>query len=89
MESTIDLVKDKAHEAAETLTDAQNVGNAERIISLAAGLILTVAGIRKKETMLGKGLSLVGGLLITRGTTGFCPLNKAIGRNSLLTEAIA
>jgi len=89
MESTIDLVKDKAQEAADTLTDAQNVGNAERIISLAAGVILTVVGLRKKETMLGKGMSFIGGLLITRGTTGFCPLNKAIGRNSLLTEAIA
>jgi uncharacterized membrane protein len=89
MESTVDLVKDKAQEAANTLTDAQNVGNAERIISLAAGVILTVAGLRKKETMLGKGMSFIGGLLITRGTTGFCPLNKAIGRNSLLTEAVA
>ena len=89
MESTIDLVKGKAQEAAETLTEAQNVGNSERIISLAAGIILTVAGLSKKETMLGKGMSFIGGLLITRGTTGFCPLNKAIGRNSIVTEALA
>ena len=89
MESTIDLVKDKAQQAADTLTEVQNVGNSERIISLAAGAILTFVGLRQKETMLGKGLSLVGGLLITRGTSGFCPLNKAIGRNSLLTEATA
>lgn len=89
MESTLDKVKDKAHEAADTLHEAQNVGSSERIISLAAGIILTVAGLSKKETMLGKGMSFIGGLLITRGTTGFCPLNKAIGRNSLLTEALA
>lgn len=84
MESTVDIVSEKLHDAGEQLKEAQNVGSTERIISLIAGAVLSFYGIQKKDTMLGKGLTFVGGILITRGTTGVCPVNQAIGRNSLL-----
>jgi uncharacterized membrane protein len=84
MESTIDFIKEKMHNAGESIDEVQNVGNTERIISVVAGALLTFYGMQKKETTLGKGLTFVGGLLITRGTTGFCPVNKAVNRNSIL-----
>lgn len=84
MESTINFIKEKMHDAGSSMEEVQNVGNTERIISVVAGALLTFYGMQKKETMLGKGLTFVGGLLITRGTTGFCPVNKGINRNSIL-----
>jgi len=83
MESTIQGIKDKVQDTIEEVENAENVGMNERIVSGAVGLLLTFYGLKKKETLLGKGLSIVGGMLLTRATTGFCPLNKAIGRNSL------
>ena len=84
MESTISFIKDKIYNASESIEEVQNVSNAERLISVLAGALITYYGMQKKETVLGKGLTFVGGLLITRGTTGFCPVNKAVNRNSIL-----
>lgn len=89
MESAIDFIKDKLTNAGETIGEVQNVGNNERIISVLAGVALVFYGMQKKETLLGKGLTFAGGLLLTRGTTGFCPVNKAVGRNTMLTEAVS
>ncbi|MCE7043146.1 DUF2892 domain-containing protein [Dyadobacter sp. CY312] len=83
MESTISFIKDKIYNASESIEEVQNVSNAERLISVLAGALITYYGMQKKETVLGKGLIFVGGLLITRGTTGFCPVNKAVNRNSI------
>lgn len=83
MESTISFIKDKIYNASESIDEVQNVSNAERLISVLAGALITYYGMQKKETVLGKGLTFVGGLLITRGTTGFCPVNKAVNRNSI------
>ena len=85
MESTIQGIKDKVQDTFEEIENAENVGTNERIISGAVGLLLTFYGLKHKETLLGKGFSIVGGMLLTRATTGFCPLNQAIGRNSLDT----
>ena len=60
--------------------DNQNVGMTERIISGIAAVALGAWAVKKKDTLLGKGLTGVSGFLLTRATTGFCPLNKAIGR---------
>lgn len=84
MESALNLITEKLHDAGDKIEEIQNVGDTERIISLIAGVILSFYGMRRKETTLGKGLTFAGGLLITRGTTGVCPVNQAIGRNSLL-----
>jgi uncharacterized membrane protein len=81
MESSIDLIKEKITDAGTAISEVQNVNNIERIVSLLAGAVATYYGLQKKETILGKGLTFVGGLLITRGTTGYCPVNKALERN--------
>ena len=88
MESTINFIKDKIANTGESIGEIQNVGNTERILSFVAGVALVYYGMQKNETVLGKGLTFAGGLLLTRGTTGFCPVNKAVGRNTILTEAI-
>lgn len=78
-------IKDEAQAAIQTVKDNQNVGMTERIISGIAAVALVAYAVKKKDSLLGKGLMALSGFLLTRATTGFCPLNKAIGRNSLLT----
>jgi uncharacterized membrane protein len=80
MESAIDLIKEKITGAGTAISEVQNVNNIERVVSLVAGALATYYGLQRKETALGKGLTFIGGLLITRGTTGYCPVNKAIDR---------
>lgn len=84
MQNATDKIKEGAEQAVEVVADNQNVGTTERIISGIAAVALGAYAVQKKNTLLGKGLTAVSGFLLTRATTGFCPLNKAIGRNSLL-----
>lgn len=86
MQTTTDQIKDTANQAAEVIEENQNVGMTERIISGIAAVALGAYAIKKKDSLMGKGLTALSGFLLTRATTGFCPLNKAIGRNSLLTN---
>lgn len=86
MQTTTDQIKDTAQQAAEVIEENQNVGMTERIISGIAAVALGAYAIKKKDSLMGKGLTALSGFLLTRATTGFCPLNKAIGRNSLLTN---
>ncbi len=84
MLSTTEKIKEETEAAVETVKDNQNVGTTERIISGIAAVAIGAYAVKKKDSLLGKGLTAVSGFLLTRATTGFCPLNKAIGRNSLL-----
>lgn len=67
-----------------TGSDHINVGQNERLISMAGGLLLAYLGLRNIRSFSTPNiLSLVaGGLLLYRGATGHCPVNSAIGRNS-------
>lgn len=85
MQTTTENIKETAQEVSQVVEDNQNVGKTERIISGIAAAVLSIYAIKKKNTLLGKGLTAASGFLLTRATTGFCPLNKAIGRNSLVT----
>jgi len=49
-----------------------NVSHAERVISLVGGGILAVLGMRRAN-MAGAAMALVGGALVARGLTGYCP----------------
>src|SRR4051812_28532118 len=53
-------------------SDQTNVGDAERIISVAAGSILALTGIAR-ASIPGLVVASVGGVLIYRGATGRCP----------------
>jgi uncharacterized membrane protein len=55
-----------------------NVGQTERIVSLAAGSILALLGIGRRDA-LGLLIGGVGGGLLYRGATGHCHTYKALG----------
>jgi uncharacterized membrane protein len=59
-----------------------NVGTGERLASALAGALLLGLGLRRRGP---RALLLpVGGGLLFRGLSGWCPMNAAIGRNSAL-----
>jgi uncharacterized membrane protein len=62
-----------------------NVGPAERVASVLLGAAAAVYGLRQITKPVGIGLALTGAQLIYRGATGYCMVNKAIGRNSNAT----
>src|SRR4051812_37048748 len=55
----------------------RNVGRAERDASMLAGAALLMFGLSRKS-LLGFGVAALGGGLITRGATGYCPLYRAL-----------
>jgi uncharacterized membrane protein len=60
-----------------------NVGRTERLLSTVAGALLVGAGLGRGR---GRGLLVpLGGALLFRGVSGFCPGNYLIGRNSAET----
>ena len=63
---------------------AINIGQVERIISIAGGALLLMAGLSKiMGNSTGSFLKAVaGGYLLYRGATGHCMVNQAIGRNT-------
>lgn len=62
----------------------RNVGRAERWASVAAGTGLVLLGLRTKAYR--KPLMAAGGGLVSRGVTGWCPVNASIGRNSAWSD---
>lgn len=65
-----------------------NVGTTERIISAVGGALLTYYGLKKPNT-LGIAMAAVGGSLLFRGATGYCPVNEAAGRNTAEWESVS
>ncbi|HYG03080.1 MAG TPA: SRPBCC family protein [Chryseosolibacter sp.] len=59
-----------------------NVGAAERVASALAGGALAAYGIKNLFSPSGVFTILAGGMLLQRGLTGYCMVNKAIGRNT-------
>jgi uncharacterized membrane protein len=60
--------------------DGVNVGRTERLISVVAAAAVAAVGLRRKRL---RALLLpVAGSLFSRGVTGRCAVNRAIGRNS-------
>jgi len=55
-----------------------NISATEKWVSTIAGAALAIAGYKRSNSALG----LAGFGLLARGVTGFCPVNKAIGRNT-------
>jgi uncharacterized membrane protein len=66
-----------------------NVGLPERLISIAGGAALSVAGIRNIKGRNGIALLLGGGYLLARGISGYCFVNSLIHRNSAQKKASA
>lgn len=58
-----------------------NVGTTERIASLVGGALLAYYGLRKPN-LGGLAMAAAGGALLYRGSTGYCPINGTIGRDT-------
>jgi uncharacterized membrane protein len=65
-----------------------NVGRAERWLSMAAGSALAAYAARRRD-LPGGLAAITGAALLYRGSTGHCPLNSAIGRDSAHGEGYA
>lgn len=62
-----------------------NVGNRERILSLAGGALLSYYGLKKIKVS-GLFTALAGGALMFRGITGYSAFNKVTGINTASTK---
>jgi uncharacterized membrane protein len=58
-----------------------NVGQTERYLSMAAGGALAAYALKRRD-LPGGLAALAGAALLYRGTTGHCPINEAVGRDS-------
>jgi uncharacterized membrane protein len=65
-----------------------NVGSTERTISTAAGALLAIAGIARRD-LPGLVLAAIGGGLIYRGVSGWCHLYQALGMDTATGESPA
>ena len=63
-------------------TSTVNVGTAERIASAIGGAALTIMALRDLKSPSGISMLITGGFLLSRGLTGYCSVNKAMGRNT-------
>jgi uncharacterized membrane protein len=59
----------------------QNVGRGERLVSAAAGSILALLGVGRRD-LAGLAIAGVGGALVYRGATGRCSVYQALGVNT-------
>jgi uncharacterized membrane protein len=85
----MDLINNLVNELKDKMTSSmpagalsQNIGTNERIFSVIGGSLMTIYGIKNASSPIGAAVGLIGGALLFRGTTGFCPVNDAIGRNT-------
>jgi uncharacterized membrane protein len=62
---------------AHTAGDEENVGQTERIASLAAGSALAIYGLRRRG-LAGVGMAAVATALVHRGATGRCPVYRTL-----------
>ena len=62
-----------------------NMNTKERILSVAGGASLIAMGVRDfKITSVKSWAEIIsGGFMLMRGTTGYCPVNRLFGRQSL------
>jgi len=81
------LLKDFMNNIIDMLSGDVNISKAERIISIAGGVGLIVAGLlMKKRGALSWSEVGTGAALLLRGATGHCPVNAALGRNTAAGE---
>lgn len=65
-----------------TGTSNVNVGDTERVLSTLGGAALAVMALRDLKSPGGIGMLVGGALLLSRGLTGYCMVNNAVGRNT-------
>ncbi|WP_207426332.1 YgaP-like transmembrane domain [Pedobacter sp. SYSU D00535] len=68
----------------------ENVNTTERVISAAAGTYILFKGLTTmfKHPFIGLGEAALGGMLLYRGATGYCPIYEKIGKDTTDLQAI-
>lgn len=66
-------------------TSTVNVGMTERIASAVGGAALTIMALRNLKSPSGISMLITGGFLLSRGLSGYCSVNNAVGRNTART----
>jgi len=94
MESDILIIATTEDSASSMLPPATgsskiNVDTTERVASALAGAAVALYGIRHLGSKTGLTMTLAGGFLLYRGLTGYCPINNAIGRNTVTKRTSA
>lgn len=86
----MDTPKELFEDVREGLIDAyenRNIANSERVLSIAAGAFVFYTGItglfKKPLTALAE--VAVGGALILRGATGYCPISDSMNSSRDIT----
>lgn len=67
------MANDIDYDGIESGGRVMNVGHTERLASLAGGAALAAFALRR-PTLGGAALALLGGALVARGLTGYCPV---------------
>src|SRR5688500_5163948 len=75
------MIRERRRRQRGTKTTKTNVGQTERIVSLAAGSILALLGLGRRDA-LGLVIGGVGGGLLYRGATGHCHTYQVLGIDS-------
>ncbi|MEO8471341.1 MAG: YgaP-like transmembrane domain [Chryseolinea sp.] len=70
-------------------TSQVNVGAAERIVSVATGMLLATWGIKRMKKFSALPMIISGGYLVLRGATGHCHVNTILNRNTALKKSTA
>lgn len=78
LEFTAREAPERGRHAAEEEMNGHNVGSLERGASLFGGGALVVGGLRQGGVR-GFGSALLGGVLLYRGATGYCPVYGSLG----------
>jgi uncharacterized membrane protein len=65
-----------------TAATTVNVGEVERLLSLAGGGLLALVGLSRANSLAGLGMAALGGSLLYRGLSGHCPVYRALGKST-------
>lgn len=80
MDTTTKEILDDVKERLREANDNRNIANSERFLSVAAGAFVLYTGITRmfKTPLSSLAEVAVGGALILRGATGYCPVKDSV-----------
>ncbi|WP_188508566.1 YgaP family membrane protein [Parapedobacter pyrenivorans] len=80
MDTKTKEILDDVRERLREANDNRNIANSERLLSVAAGTFVLYTGITRmfKTPLSSLAEVAVGGALILRGATGYCPVKDSV-----------
>lgn len=89
VQAIIDILKNNLSSSSFESKN-KNVNLPERLLSIAGGALIAYKGLKqlKQHPVIALEEAAVGGILLFRGATGFCPLYSALNKDSTDSDAI-